>query len=57
MNSEPSSFITARRDDAATTAASYNKWLAEKFWVVFAFNSHKKSIEIQVYDVPFHTSK
>jgi len=56
MNTEPPGFITACGYHAPAAATSYNKRLADKPGIVLAFYGDKECIEVEVYDVPFHTS-
>jgi len=56
MNPEPAGFVTACRNNAAATATSDDKRFASQPWIVFAFYGNKEGIEIEVYDVSFHTT-
>jgi hypothetical protein len=57
MYSESSGFIATCCDNSPPATASYNKRLSYELGVILAFNRYKKSIEIEMYNVPFHTSK
>jgi hypothetical protein len=57
MNTEPPGFVTACGNYAPATATPYNKRFADKPGIVFAFYGDKECVEVEVYDVPFHSSK
>lgn len=57
MHPELPRFIAAGRDYPPTTASANDQGPSREPPVAFALHCYKKSIQIQVYDVPFHTAK
>jgi hypothetical protein len=56
MHPEVPGLITAGRHHATPAATPDNQWPALQFWLFFALYSHKKGIQIQMYNVPVHTA-
>jgi hypothetical protein len=52
-----SGFITACSDNTSAATPAYDKGSSIEFPVLLALHSHKKGIQIEVYDVSFHTAK
>jgi hypothetical protein len=57
MNTEGSAFVAACSNNTSSAASSYNKGTALEFRVLLTFYCHEEGIQIQVYDIPFHTTK
>lgn len=57
MNTEPARLVAAGGDHAPATATANNQRAPLQPGIALTFDSYKKSIQIQVYDVSFHKAK